>query len=53
MFERNNARLLDEMKELLDSFSREERRQILVVLRQVFGELDSAAKPKVATQGAE
>jgi hypothetical protein len=52
MFERNNPRLLDEMKELLASFSREERQQILAVLRQVFSELDSAAKPKVAAQGA-
>jgi hypothetical protein len=52
MFERNNLRLLDEMKELLDSFSREERQQILAVLKQVFSELDSAADPKLAAQGA-
>ena len=48
MFERNNVRLLKEMKELLDSFSREERLQILAVLKQVFSELDSAAKHKAA-----
>ena len=53
MFERNNVRLLGEMKELLDSFSREERRQILAVLKQVFRELDGAAEPKVAAQGAK
>jgi hypothetical protein len=52
MFEKNNPRLLDEMKELLDSFSREQRQQILAVLKQVFRELDSAAEPKVAARGA-
>jgi hypothetical protein len=53
MLERNNVRLLGEMKELLDSFSREQRQQILAVLKQVFSELDSAAEPKVAAQGAK
>lgn len=53
MFEGNNARLLAEMKELLHSFSREDRRQILAVLKQVFSELDSAAEPKSAAQGAK
>ena len=52
MFDGNNPRLLDEMKELLDSFSRQERRQILTALKQVFSELDSAAELALAAQGA-
>lgn len=52
MFEGNNPRLLDEMKELFDSFPRKERQQILTVLKQIFRESDSAAEPALAAQGA-
>ena len=52
MFEGNNVRLLEEIKELLDSFSSEERKQILAVLKQAFTELNSAAESKLAAKGA-
>lgn len=52
MLERNHVRVIDEMKQLLDSFSTEKREQILVILKQVFGELECAAEPTSAAQGA-
>ncbi len=48
MLERKDIRIIDQIKELLNSFPVEERQQILVVLKQVFSELDSAADPVIA-----
>ncbi len=48
MLERSNVCVMDQIKELLNSFPVDKRQQILVVLKQVFSELDDAADPVVA-----